>query len=313
MEVLSSIARAESLFGAAVTLGNFDGVHRGHQRLVERTRQHAARLSAKAAVLTFWPHPAKVLAPALVPPLITTRERRRELLAEAGCDAVIEQPFDRAFASLTPTEFEALLLDGLGARAVVVGYDFSYGRGRAGGVESLRVACEERGATLDIVPQVRVDGLVASSTQVREMVLAGHVEGARTLLGRDFDLDGPVVAGDGRGRTIGVPTANIASETELWPAIGVYATRVRLPGGEWAQGACNVGLNPTFRPQSESGLASRAISIEVHVLDRSLDLYGQKLRLAFVARLRPERRFPTAEALVEQIRLDIEETRRRLG
>ena len=314
MDVFPGIdAAAGRLDGAAVTIGNFDGVHLGHRRLLERAQAHARRLSSKAVALTFWPHPARLLAPDYAPPLITSRHRRLELLAEAGCDAVVEQPFDRAFADLSPAEFNALLLERLRARAVVVGYDFTYGKGRAGRVETLRLACEEQGATLEVVPPVTVDGLVASSTKVREFVLAGNVEGARTLLGRDFELEGPVVRGDGLGRTIGVPTANLAAEQELVPAIGVYATRVRLPGGEWALGACNVGLNPTFHPESEGGLTSRALSIEVHVLDHSLDLYGQTLRLSFAARLRAERRFPTVAALVAQIRADILETRRLLG
>lgn len=314
MDVYASLdAAAGALTGAAVTIGNFDGVHLGHRALLGRALEAARAAGRPAVALTFWPHPVRVLAPDLAPPLICSRERRLELLAESGLDAVIEQPFDRAFASVPPDEFAARLLDGVGARTVVVGYDFTYGRGRAGSVDTLRAACEARGAKLEIVPPVAVNGLVVSSTKVREFVLAGNVEAAAGLLGRPFDLDGPVVRGAGRGRTIGVPTANVATDGLLLPAIGVYATRVRLPDGTWVAGACNVGLNPTFHPESTEGPSAQAISVEVHLLDRSMDLYGQTLRLAFIARLRAERRFPSVDTLVAQIRQDIEDTRRILA
>lgn len=300
-------AAAGRLAGAAVTIGNFDGVHLGHQRLVSTARALADERDTASAALTFWPHPAKVLAPELAPPIISTRARRRELLASCGLDAVVEIPFDRTFASLPADTFARALLDDLGAGSVVVGYDFTYGRGREGNVDTLRAACEARGARLEIVSPVTVNGLVVSSTKVREFVLGGKVEAAEALLGRPFDLDGTVVSGKGRGRTIGVPTANVDAATELLPAIGVYAVRVLLPDGSWADGACNVGLNPTFTP--ESGADTRALSVEVHLLDRSLDLYGQQLRLSFLARLRDERRFSSVDALVTQIRQDIADAR----
>jgi riboflavin kinase/FMN adenylyltransferase len=301
-----------ALAGAVVTIGNFDGLHLGHRRLVERTLATARDRGVAAAALTFRPHPTRILAPAMAPPLITTAEQRRALFAETGLDALIEQPFNADFAGLAPEAFAALVLDQLGARGIVVGHDFTYGRARGGNVESLRAACEARGATLEIVPPVTVDGLVASSTKVREFVLGGNVEGAASLLGRLFELVGPVVKGAGRGRTIGVPTANVAAENELVPGIGVYAVRVTLPDGSIAPGACNVGLNPTFRPENE-GPGVRALSVEVHLLDRQLDLYGQRLTLSFVTRLRAERRFPSVDALVAQIRTDLDEARRILS
>jgi riboflavin kinase/FMN adenylyltransferase len=302
--------------GVAVTIGTFDGVHRGHRRLIEQARKRAAEQGLRSAALTFWPHPARVLAPKLAQPLISGRQRRRELLAETGLDALIEQPFDAAFAASTPEEFLKALLDDLGTRAVVVGYDFTYGRGRAGNTETLRKACEARGVTLDVIPPVAIDGLVVSSTKVRQFVLSGNVEGAAKLLGRPFDLEGPVVTGARRGRVIGVPTANVSPDTDggelmpLVPAIGVYATCARLPDGTEVMAATNVGVNPTFLPESTGGPTAQAISIEAHLLDRNDELYGQRLRVAFVARLRPERRFPDVNSLVAQIRLDIDATRR---
>lgn len=295
--------------GVVLTIGNFDGVHLGHQALVKTARKLAAEMGVEAGALTFWPHPARILAPTRAPPLICSRERRRELLADAGLDFVIEQPFDSGFASLTPDEFTRTLLDDLGVRGIVVGYDFTYGKARGGNVETLRAACGERGARLEVVEPVAVDGLTVSSTKIREFVLGGNVEEARTLLGRPFELEGTVVKGAGRGRTIGVPTANIDSHTELVPAIGVYATTVLLPDGTTAAGACNVGLNPTFRPEGGKGLSANAVSVEVHVLDYEGDLYGSFLRLSFIRNLRPERRFKDVDSLVAQIRADIEETR----
>jgi riboflavin kinase/FMN adenylyltransferase len=317
MDVYAGLAEAVGRFpGAAVTIGAFDGVHRGHRRLIDQVRHRASALGVPAVALTFWPHPARVLNPKLSQPLISTRARRRQLLSDTGLQATIEQPFDRTFAAISPEQFESTLLDEVGARAIVVGYDFTYGHRRAGTTETLRQACTRRGATLDVVPAVTVDGLVVSSTKIREFVLSGNIEAASTLLGRPFDIEGIVVKGAARGRTIGVPTANVQPDldpgetTPLIPGIGVYATRVWLPDGRAFAGATNVGVNPTFLPESTSGPTAQAISIEAHLLDHSSDLYGQKLRVAFVARLRPERWFPNVESLVTQIRADIEATRR---
>lgn len=314
IELAASARRGGSaLSGAALAIGNFDGVHLGHRRLVQTARNLAGELGGRAAALTFWPHPARVLAPDRAPPLICTRAQRRDRLAGAGVEVLVEQPFDAAFAATVPDDFTALVLDRLGVRGVVVGYDFTYGRGRRGNVESLRAACVARGARLEVVSPVTSEGIVVSSTKVREFVLEGNVEAAAALLGRPFELEGRVVRGAGRGRSIGVPTANVAAENELLPGMGVYAVRVTLPDGSAAIGACNVGLNPTFRPESTEGLTARSVSVEVHLLDRELDLYGQSLRVSFVARLRPERRFPDVPSLVAQIRDDIARTRELLS
>lgn len=306
-------AVSESLAGAALTIGNFDGVHLGHQQLVERTVKMAKELGGPTAALTFWPHPARILAPELAPPQVTSRHRRRQLLADAHVDVLVEQPFDRDFASMEPAGFEALLLDTAKVAGVVVGYDFTYGRRRAGTVATLRAACEARGIRFEAVEPVSKGGLVVSSSKVREFVLAGNVAAAATLLGRPFDVEGTVVRGAGRGRRIGVPTANIEPDSALLPCLGVYAVTVLLPDGETCAGACNIGINPTFQPKSDSGPSSNAVSVEVHLLDRDLDLYGARLRVGFVERLRAERRFPNVEALVTQLRSDIEAARRVLA
>lgn len=303
-----------TLKGAAITIGNFDGVHLGHARLIEETIRLAKEANAPAAALTFWPHPARVLAPARAPLQIASRKRRRELLAQAGLDALVEQPFDRAFAALSPEAFEALLFDDAQVGAIVVGYDFTYGSKRAGTVRTLAQACKARGIDMHTVDAVTVDGLVVSSSKVREFVLAGNVTAAQALLGRPFEVEGEVVRGAGRGRRIGVPTANVRPDAELVPAIGVYAVRATLADGSIHPGVCNVGVNPTFRPQDgDTRTTTEAISVEAHVLGIDEDLYGQSVRLQYVDRIRAERRFPGVDALVAQIHDDIRVARSLLG
>lgn len=305
---------AAQLTQFALAIGNFDGVHLGHRALFAAAR---ASPGGKVAALTFEPHPARLLAPSLAPPLICTRERKRELLAEALVTELIEQPFDRAFAATEPGAFVSALL-ATGLSEIVVGHDFTYGKGRKGTVDSLRIALEERGVRLHLVPPVTVDGMVVSSTKIREFTLAGRVEAAARLLGRPFDLEGTVVRGAGRGRKLGWPTANIHTENELLPAVGVYAVRVRLReggvSGPALGGAANLGLNPTFREGSAQagGPGKPQVMLEVHLFDLDQDLYGKTLRVEFVQRLREERRFPGPDALKEQIARDVAEARKLL-
>jgi riboflavin kinase/FMN adenylyltransferase len=283
-----------------VAIGNFDGVHLGHRRLLDLARARADATSGAAVVLTFDPHPAKVLAPDLAPPLLTTAARKRELIAALGIDALVLERFDAELAALEPEAFvQRTLAAGLDAREVVVGYDFTYGRGRAGTTATLAATA---GLRVHVVPQVTVDGLAASSTKIRELVLEGNVAGARRLLGRDFDVDGTVVRGAGRGRTIGVPTANVVTDNELLPRPGVYAVRVSIAGGPWRAAAANLGTNPTF--------GGGRLGLEAHILDHDgADLYGRALRVAFVARLRAEERFESVDALVRQIHADVARAR----
>jgi riboflavin kinase/FMN adenylyltransferase len=295
MKVYSSLEEASdgSLKGRAVCLGNFDGVHLGHQALCSEARRHG-----DAVALTFSPHPGKVLQPQLAPRLIAEPARKIELLEAQGLSAVIVQPFSEAFARTGPEDFEVALLDGVGARWVVVGADFTYGARRRGTVETLRAAATRRGAEVRVVPTVSVDGVVVSSSHVREYILEGRVEAAARLLGRPFDLDGDVVRGDQRGRTIGFPTANLASQNELRPAAGVYAVRVGLLERErWLGGAANLGVKPTF--------GGAEITIEAHLFDFSGDLYGQRLRLQFLERLRSEEKYASVVELTAQIHRDV--------
>jgi riboflavin kinase/FMN adenylyltransferase len=303
MRVLRSGEPGFDIGGGALAIGNFDGVHLGHRALLDAAREEARSLGAPAGALIFEPHPAKVLNPEMAPRLMTTLPRRLELLAEAGLDTTLIQTFDRAFASIAAKDFvDRVLIQQLRARSVVVGEDFSFGKGRAGSVRELSVWLPEGGSRLRVVPQVKLEGIPISSTRIREMLHEGHVEGAARLLGRPFDLDGTVVRGMGRGATIGWPTANVQSDNELLPLNGVYAVRARFDGKE-LPGAANLGRKPTF---GEGG----AHTIEVHLIDHSGEsVLGQTMRVIFIGRLRDELRFPSVEALTAQIGRDVERAR----
>jgi riboflavin kinase/FMN adenylyltransferase len=297
-------ALPRALRNPVVAIGNFDGVHRGHASIFEQARRLAEGLDGEAVVLTFEPHPAKVLAPAFAPPLITPLSRKLELIAQRGMAATVVEPFDRGFASRSPTEFiDDVLVKGLGAKHVIVGYDFTFGQKRAGNVRLLAELGPARGFGVTVVAPVTADGIVCSSTKVREFVLEGRVDGARLVLGRDVEVEGEVVRGDGRGKSIGVPTANVSPATELLPKNGVYAGwgERREDGQRW-MAAINIGTNPTF-------VADHPVTVEAHLIDCDADLYGQRLRLGFVERLRAEERFPSLEALLAQIARDVAETR----
>lgn len=288
------------LSGPAVAIGNFDGVHRGHQELLGRAVAAARRLGGDAVCFTFEPHPARVLAPQLAPQLITSRDRKLELVEAAGIDVAVLEPFTRELASLSPDAFlRDIMVEVLGARHIVVGYDFTYGRKRSGSTEMLRAFGDQHGFTTEVVAAVEVDGIVASSTKVRNFISAGNMAGARLLLGRDFDVDGTVVRGDARGRQIGFPTANLRTAAELLPPSGVYAVRARLldEAGGWLPGVANLGTRPTFE-------AGPSLTLEVHLFDFERDIYDRPLRVAFADKLRNERRFSGVDELVAQIRAD---------
>jgi riboflavin kinase/FMN adenylyltransferase len=286
----------------AVTIGNFDGVHLGHQALVGRVVERARRSDGTAAVLTFDPHPARVLAPERAPAALTTPEQKLELLAGLGVDVVAVLPFTPAVAALAPEEFvRAVLAGSLGARQVVVGEGFRFGRRQSGDAAGLARLGGDYGFAVEAVAPVLDDGQPVSSSRVREALSRGDVDGARRLLGRAYFLDGLVVRGDGRGRSIGVPTANLAPENEILPASGVYAGHVRVADGSWRPAVVNRGTRPTFAGLEEA--------LEAHLLDFDGDLYGTRLRLAFTARLREERRFAGPRELVAQIREDVAHAR----
>ena len=291
--------------GAVVTPGNHDGVHLGHRALLDAAREMGARDGFAVTVLTFDPHPAHVLAPSRAPALLTTLARRTELLRALGADRVEVLRFDRARAAQAPEAFVDEVLAGkLGARGVVVGPDFRFGRGATGDVDMLRALGESRGFGVRVVEPVRLDGAVISSTRIRAALGDGDVEAAARLLGRVHDVDAQIVEGDRRGRTIGFPTANLRCDPVLLPADGVYAVVARLHGeAELLRGVANLGVRPTVG-------AGR--SIEVHLFDFDRDVYGKRIRVGFVHRLRAEKKFDGLDALKAQIATDAAEARRAL-
>jgi len=294
---------------AVVTVGNFDGVHRGHRALVDRAVALGAARGVPAVALTFDPHPAAVTRPDGAPPLLQALDERVAALRAAGLDDVVVRRFDAELAALEPAAFVADVLVGeLGAVAVVVGENFRFGRGAAGDVGTLRTLAVDLGLEVAAVPLVGADGASVSSSAVRAALAEGDVAAVAAALGRPYALDGPVVRGEGRGRTIGVPTANVAVDPgRALPADGVYACRAEGVDGAGAPVAApavvNVGRRPTF-----DGVGR---TVEAHLLDvpAGLDLYGGRLRVALVARIRGERRFEGPEALVARIRTDVDEAR----
>lgn len=292
-----------SLQNAYLTIGVFDGVHRGHRALIGRLVEAARADHAPAVVLTFAPHPAAVLGDQANFPCLTTPEERAQLLFRLGVDIVITQPFDRTLASQSAETFMRRLSHALGLRRLFIGYDFALGRGREGNATRLRELGSRLGYEVEIIAPVRHGEEVISATAIRAHLQAGRVDVAAELLGYFYTMQGQVVRGEGRGRRLQFPTANLAlPECKLVPAHGVYVCWSYV-GSQRYPSVVNIGLRPTFDTLADQP------HMESHLLDFSGDLYDQTLTIEFVARLREERKFPSAEALVEQIRRDIDQAR----
>ncbi len=287
------------LQGAWVTIGAFDGVHRGHQALLHDFVAEAHAHHAPAVVVTFYPHPAEVLGNRRSPFYLSTPEEKAERIAALGADVLVTHPFDAQIAQRSARDFMEALHAHLGLRRLWVGYDFALGRNREGNIPALQALGQVFGYTVHVVSAYRLDGEVVSSTRIRQALAAGDVALAARLLGRRYAVPGEVVRGDGRGRQLGFPTANLKVwPKRMMPAAGVYACFAAVDGREYAA-VVNLGVRPTFEHQP---VAPR---LEAHLLDFHGDLYGRTLTLTFVARLREERRFPSPEALAAQIQRDI--------
>ncbi len=305
MKVIHNLTEyPSSLRNTVATLGNFDGVHRGHQKIFQALLDEAATRSAQALVVTFFPHPLKVLAPARAPRAITTLEERLRLVEACGVPLVLCLPFTVELARVAPADFvRDTLVDGLGVRMILVGEDFRFGRNREGDIHLLRRMGKEFGFDVRMIRPLRIGGEQVSSTRIRQLIQEGRVRESAQLLGRYYGFAGTVVRGDGRGRTLGIPTANLQTDSELLPPKGVYAVLTRL-GDRRLPGVANLGTKPTFSGQS--------FAIEVHLFDFDEDLYGHSLRVEFVERLRDERRFESVQGLMEQMGRDLLEARARL-
>jgi len=287
--------------GGYVSIGNFDGVHCGHRAMLSQLRERATADGVPAVVLTFDPHPIEVLRPEFAPPRLTTISRRMELLTQCGVDQVIVFPTTPAFLAQTPQQFfEEIVLRQLQARGLIEGENFQYGLNRAGNIETLRASCESAGISLDVVPSAWMHGKVISSSLIRNAIQAGGVSQAADYLGEAYQVTGTVVTGAARGRQLGFPTANLAEIQTLLPAEGVYAGSAVIDGQRyWA--AMNVGPNPTFAEEQQK--------FEVHLLDFTGDLYGQPLTVSFLKRLRDTVRFSGLDALLLQLKQDVEAVR----
>jgi len=298
----TTLAGFRSAQPSVVTPGNQDGVHLGHRALLAAARQVASGEpgSLRVVAMTFDPHPMQFVAPERAPGLLTEPARRAELLRAFGADEVVFKRFDASFAALTPDQFvEQALVQELGARAVVVGEDFRFGAGRAGDVPALHRFGKALGFRVVDVPKLVLDGEAISSSRIREALINGNVELAARMLGRAHDVTRRVVQGHQRGRTIGIPTANLELSGTLLPADGVYAVVARVMDDDDATphlGVANLGTRPTVA-------AGR--SVEVHLLDFARDIYGRELRVGFVARIRAEQRFTGLPELKVQIESDI--------
>jgi riboflavin kinase/FMN adenylyltransferase len=294
-------ALPEETRGSAVAVGNFDGVHRGHQAVIAEAGHAAAAMGVPWAVLTFEPHPRSVFTPREDPFRLTPFRSKARYIQELGVDTLVVLHFDGEFSQRSAESFvHDVLVGGLGARHVVSGYDFVFGHDRRGTCELLLHMGKEEGFDFTAVSAVEDEnGEVFSSTRVREFLRTGDPGSAAGILGRPFEIEGQVREGDKRGRTIGCPTANLALDDYLRPALGVYAVRVGLEdgkGAEWHGGVANLGRRPTF--------GGEEILLEAHLFDFDGDLYDQHLRVALVDYLRPEKKFDGLEALKAQIEID---------
>lgn len=289
----------DTLRGSCVTIGNFDGVHKGHQKLLKRTREKARAYDAESVVMTFDPHPLQVLAPSHTPPFITMTEQKLELISKQDIEICALLGFTREMAAMEPEEFvRTFLVEGLNMKHMVIGYDYAFGKGRKGNFELLKSLGERYGFSVERVGPFMKDGAIVSSTRIRDLVKAGKVWEARPLLGRFYTVKGEVQHGENRGgRLLGFPTANLKLADELFPATGVYAVWASV-GDDLCPGVANIGYNPTF--------GNDFLSVEVHLFDFSGDIYGQDLRVQFVQRLRSEKKFNGLDELKSQIAKDIE-------
>lgn len=295
----------EELKNPMLTIGNFDGVHLGHQELFRTIIKRAHEIGGVSVVYTFDPHPLKVLDPDRFFPLITTREEKERVIEWIGVDVLIRERFTKDFAQLSTDEFvRDVVCDKIHAQEVFIGPDYRFGRGREGTTDLLKSLGEHCGLTVGILDKVKVDGIEVRSTMIRNYVLEGKVREAAKFLGRGYTLRGKVIKGQAQGKKMGIPTANLEPEKELYPRSGIFAVKV-LVKDSYTKGVLNIGTNPTF--------PGKGFSLEVHLFDFDQHIYGSEIELIFVEKLRDEKKFETPALLVEQIKEDIVQARKILG
>jgi len=310
MKIINRLDNIKEPFkNAVITIGNFDGVHIGHQALFHEVIEKADEIDGTSVAMTFEPHPMQVLEKNNQPPLITLYEQKKELIERSGMDVLICVPFTREFAALTAREFvENLLVDQLGMKAIVVGQDYSFGRNREGSIDLLKSYAGELGFEVIVADWIKMSKNLPdriSSTRVRELVMDGKMAEAQKMLGRYYQIRGAVVRGRDRGgKLLGIPTANINLHDKLCPKIGIYAVTVEHNGNHY-KGVANIGYSPTFDDHE--------FTVEVHIFDFDKDIYDTKIRVNFIKRIRDEMKFATISELIEQINKDIATARKILA
>lgn len=304
MQIVRGLKGLSNFKGCILTLGNFDGVHLGHAKILRRVSKEAGKLRVPSVTFTFEPHPLKVVSPGLEPPLILSLEDKTSLISDFGIDCLVLARFTREFAKKHPDEFLDTILKRLAPKCIIVGHDFSFGKGRSGTVKRLITFGIKHGIKVEVVSPLKRSGDTISSSRIRELILHGDVKAASKLLGRLYSLCGKVKKGAAIGRTLGYPTANLQSRAELIPPAGVYAAyaRVGKNGRTLFPAAINIGTAPTFK-------RGRAF-IEAHLLDFKGTLYDKLIKVYFIKRLRGEECFATAKELQRQIAKDVLRVRR---
>ncbi len=280
-----------------LTIGNFDGVHLGHQRILKKVADRAKEVKGTGIVFTFEPHPRKIVAPDNSPPLLTTFDQKLKLIEKAGIKLVICADFTPNFASQYPEEFiKTILLEKINAKEIIVGHDFTFGRGKKGTIDYFKKAGEGLGFKVEELEPVKLSGQVVSSSLIRDLIKKGDVNQAASFLGRYYSLKGKVIEGDKKGVALGFPTANVDIQDNFIPQTGVYAAQVIIQNKTF-NGVANVGYNPTFK--------RNRLSVEVHILDFSGNLYDEVIELSFINKIRDEITFSSEEELKAQIKKDI--------
>jgi len=304
MKLIRDLGQLEKpLMNPVLTIGNFDGVHRGHLALFDRVKARARLIQGQSAVMTFEPHPIKVMKPGNGPPLITMIDQKLELISAAGIDVIFCLPFTKQFAAISAQSFvRSILLEKIGMKELVVGYDYAFGHQREGDIKLLKAMGRTLGFAVHEVKPIHIKNKLVSSTSIRKLIQEGNLGEAKALLGRDYQISGTVVRGKSRGgKLLGFPTANLELIDELTPKSGVYAVTV-LMNGKTYKGVTNIGFNPTF--------GNGVLSVETHILDFSEDVLGKSIKINFTQRLREEKKYASIHELADQIGLDIAQARK---
>ena len=300
MNIYESLDFSEKFHYPVLTIGNYDGVHIGHRKIIEEVIRKARAAGGTSMLMTFNPHPLNVVKPETPVGLISPVDVKKRLVEESGIDVLVIVPFTAEFRTIEPEDYvKTILVERLGIKSLIVGYDFRFGKGGRGDVALMARLADELGFEFEVMQAITLGGEKIGSNRIRRMIREGEVERAMGFLGRPYTIEGEVVKGFGRGHEIGFPTINISTSFELIPRIGVYSTEMRI-GGERFHSVTNIGYNPTFD--------GKELTIETFILDFSGDLYGREVALAFHKRIRDEMKFPSVDALKARIAADVETT-----